>query len=123
MSDCIEWTGATTGNGYGQKRSKGKRVKVHRLVWAEANGPIPQGLKVLHTCDNPPCYNLEHLYLGTHAKNMQDMADRGRTANGRKTHCKQGHEFSIENTGTNGKRRWCKTCVRDRKRVARCSSV
>jgi len=52
-------------------------------VWEEANGPIPDGMGVLHHCDNPPCKNLDHLFLGTQKDNMRDMEEKGR---GRKAH-------------------------------------
>ena len=120
---CIEWEGARTTHGYGVTRVAGKNQYVHRLVWIEANGPIPDGMVVMHTCDNPPCHSIEHLRLGTQAENMQDAGSKGRmgTANRAKTHCVNGHEFTSENTWTNGKRRQCRTCLKQRK--ARYSSV
>jgi hypothetical protein len=118
MTDCIEWQGARTTNGYGVRRAAGKIQYVHRLVWIEANGSIPEGMVVMHTCDNPPCYKLEHLRLGTQAENMQDAGRKGRmgAANRAKTHCINGHEFTPDNTWTNGKRRQCRTCLKERKR-------
>ena len=79
---CLEWQGATDRNGYGQihqgiPRSK-KLVKTHRTIWETANGPIPKGLCVLHTCDNPPCCNIKHLWLGTDADNNADMINKER---------------------------------------------
>lgn len=62
-------------------------VSAHRYAWELANGPIPEGLYVLHTCpggDNPGCVEITHLRLGTHAENMQDRNERGRTAKGDK---------------------------------------
>lgn len=49
-----------------------------RLTWEEAHGPIPEGLDVLHKCDNPPCRTLEHLFLGTNADNVADREAKGR---------------------------------------------
>ena len=76
---CIEWEGAKH-NGYGikYKRVKGKvkKVKAHRYVWEQANGPIPDGMMILHHCDNRPCVNLDHLYLGTAQDNGRDYSTR-----------------------------------------------
>lgn len=95
MDGCIEWKGARNPQGYGQKCIKGKRYRTHRLAWEWANGPIPEGLFVLHKCDNPPCCNPDHLFLGTQTDNMQDMLAKGRGINGGipLTHCPKGHEY------------------------------
>jgi hypothetical protein len=80
MSDCIEWTGPRHYSGYGQGRIPGDRRprRAHRLVWEQVNGPIPDGLYVLHRCDNPPCVNVDHLFLGTQLDNMRDAKAKGR---------------------------------------------
>ncbi len=51
----------------------------HRHVWTRHNGPIPEGMRILHTCDNRACSNIEHLFLGTQGDNMVDMAQKGRS--------------------------------------------
>jgi hypothetical protein len=53
-------------------------VRAHRFAWIEANGPVPAGLHVLHTCDNPLCVRPSHLWLGTQAENLADMTAKGR---------------------------------------------
>lgn len=78
MSQCIEWQGARTSLGYGQRKVKGKTVYVHRLAYQEVHGEIPKGLVIRHTCDNPSCYNVEHLIVGTQRQNMQDCSERNR---------------------------------------------
>lgn len=51
---------------------------VHRLSWIVENGEISAGTEVCHTCDNPLCNNIKHLFVGTHTDNMRDMAAKGR---------------------------------------------
>lgn len=80
--DCIEWTGATTKAGYGKRCIKQKYYLVHRLAFEERHGYLPDVVR--HTCDNPPCYNPDHLIAGTQADNMRDMVSRGRSRVGRK---------------------------------------
>ncbi len=76
--ECIEWHGAKHRNGYGLVRIDGVGFKVHRAVWTLVKGEIPKGMHVLHTCDNPPCFNIKHLFLGTHIDNMRDRKAKGR---------------------------------------------
>ena len=75
--DCLVWTGARSSAGYGQRWRDGKVRYVHRETWEEANGPIPPGMLVMHTCDNPPCFRLAHLRLGTQRDNIRDAASKG----------------------------------------------
>ena len=75
---CWKWTGAKNTCGYGWVFWKGKSTGAHRVSWELTNGKIPKGSSVLHKCDNPPCVNPKHLYLGSQRENMQDRADRRR---------------------------------------------
>jgi hypothetical protein len=134
---CIVWTGASDRSGYGiitvaPDFSPPRRTWLaHRVSWTLSNGPIPDGLVVCHRCDNPPCCNPEHLFVGTHKQNSEDMVAKGRNwrvgplaaAKQRsKTHCPQGHPYDEENTywRPDGARN-CRTCVREygRRRDAR----
>ena len=82
--DCQVWVRYRTRKGYGQTwdRQQKRRRRAHRVVWEIFNGPIPKGAFVLHRCDNPPCVNPDHLYVGTAADNTRDMIRRGRVSAG-----------------------------------------
>ena len=83
---CTVWKGCIRkDSGYGQAYYKGKHVRAHRMAWEEAHGPIPEGMQVLHKCDNKPCVNVDHLFLGTHDDNMKDKVAKGRQAQGENT--------------------------------------
>ena len=84
MSECMIWKGATNTHGYGWKTINMKQVGLHRVAWEWANGPIPKGMSVLHKCDNPPCVNPDHLFIGTQRDNIDDMVRKGRSLIGTK---------------------------------------
>lgn len=73
---CWEWNGFRDNVNYGRIKYKQRPVKLHRFMYERYKGPIPKGLVVRHKCDNPPCSNPEHLEVGTHQENMNDMWDR-----------------------------------------------
>lgn len=78
FTGCWEWMGPKTSFGHGTSaRIDGERV-AHRLSWLLTYGPIPEGGWVLHHCDNPPCVNPQHLYVGTLWENARDRTVRGR---------------------------------------------
>lgn len=78
--ECWPWKGGTTHKGYGMFNMGGKVRTASRVSWELANGPIPDGQGVLHKCDNAPCVNPKHLFLGDQTANMQDMRKKGRAA-------------------------------------------
>jgi hypothetical protein len=75
---CCEWQGSHNKFGHGTIRIKARLRLVHRSAWEAVNGPIPRGLGCLHECDNPPCWNTDHLFLGTRADNNADRDRKGR---------------------------------------------
>ncbi len=81
VEECWEWQGARLPKGYGRLRLSNQRrtAYAHRTAWELLRGPIPEGLHVLHKCDNPPCCNPSHLKLGTNTDNIADKVARGRT--------------------------------------------
>jgi HNH endonuclease len=79
--DCWSWRGSTSVHGYGRlhRGARGEGIiGAHRASWLIHNGPIPEGMAVLHRCDNPPCSNPLHLFLGTQAENMFDAIAKDR---------------------------------------------
>jgi hypothetical protein len=93
---CWLWTGARSGKGYGTVHgSLPRALYTHRLAWELAWGPIPPGLCVLHRCDNPPCCNPAHLFLGTKAQNSADMVAKGRSARGERQHNARLNEAQV----------------------------
>jgi hypothetical protein len=114
--DCWEWQGARTSPGWhGIMTYRGKHLMAHRVSFEHYRGPIPEGLFVLHRCDNPPCVNPDHLELGTLHQNSLDASRRGRMVRVPKERCKRGHLFEGNTyihpiTG----RRSCHECIRFR---------
>jgi hypothetical protein len=121
---CWVWSGTLTVSGYGVVSAERFRKLAHRLSWELHRGPIPAGVFVCHRCDNPPCCNPDHLFLGSNADNIRDAAKKKRLVipcpkgldhyKGRLTHCHRGHPFDAANTYVCSRgRRSCKTCVRE----------
>lgn len=112
---CWEWQGSINTTGYGQiYLGAGRRRSVtHRVSYELAKGPIPDGLVVMHSCDNPRCVNPDHLSVGTHADNAADRDAKGRNWQSSKTHCKNGHPLREGGFYARGNWRVCKACHRE----------
>lgn len=82
--DCWEWQGRKNKGRYGVIIRSRNSILAHRAAWLLTHGKIPDGLHILHHCDNPPCVNPKHLWCGTHSDNMADMARKGRGGGGEK---------------------------------------
>lgn len=111
-SGCWEWVGGRDKLNYGVCVGSRGFTRAHRESFRLTNGE-PGDLCVLHKCDNPPCVNPAHLFLGTRRDNMQDMISKGRGAQQRKTQCPKGHAYDAVNTSNTRGYRRCKQCDRD----------
>lgn len=76
---CWEWDGHRSALGYGMTTYKSRSIGAHRLAWILTHGSIPEGMFICHHCDNPPCCNPAHLFMGSPAANSFDMKNKGRT--------------------------------------------
>jgi len=120
---CWEWTGANWKNGYGKIAINCKHIKTHRFIYGYYYGNLDSSLTIDHLCRNTICCNPIHLEQVTHQENV--LRGIGPTAiNSKKTHCKRGHEFTVQNTFIykNG-RRSCRKCMQKQSREYRLSNV
>lgn len=108
---CHIWRWAKIGLGYGNFWNQGRTVLVHRYVWEQHHGPIPEGLEIDHQCRVKACCNVDHLRLVTHKVNSTENSNSVGAKNKPKTHCPAGHAYTPENTRINrAGSRVCRTC-------------
>jgi hypothetical protein len=114
VGPCHVFRGAKVGLGYGNFQGPyGKTVLVHRYVWAQANGSIPDGLEIDHMCRVKACCNVNHLRVVTHQVNSTENSNSVGAVNKVKTHCPSGHAFDATNTRINrAGSRVCRICHR-----------
>lgn len=116
---CWLWSGRIAGGGYGYVWSAGRKVIAHRLAYETIVESVPDGLELDHLCRVRCCVNPAHLEPVTHAENVRRgvVSDINRARSRAQTHCKNGHEYSEENTYRythrgGGPWRGCRTCHR-----------
>ena len=117
---CWIWNGYLNNTGYGQVPFYHFKTRLaHRVSYKLFIGNFDDSLCVCHKCDNPKCVNPEHLFLGTHKDNALDKVSKGRGVywNKNKTHCKNGHEFTPENTRLQKNGRLCRTCRNEQSKI------
>jgi hypothetical protein len=119
QDECWLWGGHVSKDGYGRTKALGVSKSAHRIAYKIFKGPVPDGLTLDHLCGNPRCCNPGHLEAVPHRVNVLRSLTSPSAVNARKTHCKNGHEFTSGNTSVfNGMRR-CRACLRAKAEQAR----
>lgn len=114
--ECWPWIGSRLRDGRGRFHWMGRSMTAPRIIWAIVNGLVPPPhLFVCHACDNPPCCNPAHLWLGTNSQNLRDASAKQQLGGQNRTHCPAGHPYSgsnliIKRSPQNHFRRFCRAC-------------
>jgi len=116
---CFTFTGYRNQYGYGNIIVQGVKWAAHRLAYTLYRRPIPEGMFVCHSCDNPSCVNPAHLWCGSHQDNMADAKAKKRIARANRTHCPRGHSFAeYGRIYGNQKYRSCAACELAKDRIS-----
>lgn len=119
-SDCWEWQGHTNALGYAECGFGGRTWIVTRLMYCATQGDFDPQMDICHTCDNPPCINPLHLWLGTRKQNSRDCIEKGRHYKAVRTHCPRGHSYAEHGRPHSRNPNWrtCTACDRARMRIS-----
>lgn len=106
---CLLWNGSKDRNGYGKTRYQGTHGLVHRIVYQQTQGVVPEGMEIGHLCEFSSCVEPTHLKAMTRKENMSTA----RNVHRNKTHCPKGHPYAGQRPVPSGKR-VCRICVAER---------
>lgn len=109
---CLLWAGYRNHLGYGRTKVGRRNALTHRIIWEDANGPVPDGLEIDHICIRRHCVELDHLRLVDRRTNIVENNNRTLPM-----FCKRGHRFDAENTyvaPSSPNKRGCRACERER---------
>lgn len=113
-SNCWVYQGNRNALDYGQATFRNERWMVHRFMYSVLVGPIPDGKQACHSCDNPPCCNPAHIWLGSAKDNALDSKKKLRHYTSSKTHCVRGHAYAEHGVVRSDGRRKCTACEKGR---------
>jgi hypothetical protein len=119
-SGCWEWQRHTNALGYAEGGFGGRTWIITRLMYCATQGAFNPQMDICHTCDNPPCVNPLHLWLGTRKQNSRDCVEKGRHYKAVRTHCPRGHSYAEHGRAHSKNPNWrtCSVCDRARMRIS-----